>query len=544
MTFTARQIEIIRKIAVKAQNQPLLNSGLWFHHDIRDNFYYASYLFAAAISIPEQLPFEAKAAKHTAERILLEVLRLQDQNPESATYGHWPLNLGQEPQLAKPNVLPVELMGSLMAFFTDRYRLHFTESLAFAFESALVHIYRCGFYRRKNIFGHHDAKYTAAKLIFGQLYEDDELLEDGRSNLQLTLAHVRKHGMSEYGSLPWFWHWVQAFTCAWQQINDPAIKKELADMLDYLWSERAAFYLKGAWVGAHCRGQKHDIPRDGNVLHDYVQFGDFELPAEMPRTEYAGFLYYEASESARQIALNRSEPVEVRKVITKLTDEGSKQLHSYAYITSDFAAGGMWEWHGEFDNEQHRWDITFPLLDQLSGVNQAFFFHPAEPYASGDPRHQTEHTEVLIHRNTIAALYPLPAGAAHQIVGVLPNADWLQEPGVLLGQMNNVYLAVYLMQPYEVERLTDRYIVTSEGSRNGVILEAIRIQEAQQRGFNSLEAFADEARLRAPAWLADEKLSVRYASFDGSVLQLNVDDHGGTEKMVNESLIDFFKYTL
>ncbi|WP_169083570.1 hypothetical protein [Paenibacillus sp. PL91] len=542
MSFTARQIEIIRKIAIQAQSQPLLSSGLWFHHDIRDNFYYASYLFAAAVDIPEQLPFEAKAAKHMAETILLEVLRLQDQDTESAAYGHWPLNLGQEPRLAKPNVLPVELMGSLMAFFAERYSTHLDENVADAFDSALVHIYQSGFYLKKNVFGHHDAKYTAAKLIFGQLFDDAELLEDGRSNLLLTLAHVRKNGMSEYGSLPWFWHWVQAFTCAWQQINDPAIKKELSDMLDYLWNERAAFYLKGAWVGAHCRGQKHDIPLDGNVLHDYVQFGDFELPAKMPRTEYAGFLYYEAPESVRRTALHRSEPVEVKKVITKLADEGTKHLHSYAYITSDFAAGGMWERHAEFDNEQHRWDITFPLLDQHYGVNQAYFFHPAEPNASGDPRHQTEHTEVLLHRNTIAALYPLPAGAAHQIVGVLPNADWLQEPGVLLGQMNHVYLAVYLMQPFEVERLPDRYIVTSEGSRNGVILEAIRVQEAQQRGINSFEAFADEARLRAPAWSADEKLSVRYASFDGSVLQLSVNDYGGTEKKVNESPIDFSEY--
>jgi hypothetical protein len=543
MTFTARQVEIMKKIAIVAESQPLLGSGLWFHNDIRDNFYYASYLFAAAVGLPEQLPFEAESAKQTAEGVLLEVLRLQDQNPESATYGHWPLNLGQEPQHAKPNVLPVELMGSLMAFFTDRYRTHFSENLAHAFETALVPIYQSRFYLQKNVFGHHDAKYTAAKLIFGQLYEDAELLEDGRSNLQLTLAHVRRYGMSEYGSLPWFWHWVQAFTCAWHLIRDSAIKKELGDMLDYLWAERAAFYLKGTWVGAHCRGQKHDIPLDGNVLHDYVQFGDFVLPAELPRTEYAGLLYYEAPESAIQTALNRDEPVEVKKQLAKLSGDEAKSLHSYAYITSDFAAGGMWERYEEFDNEQHRWDITFPL-GEVSGINQAYFFHPAEPLATGDPRHQTGHTEVLFHKNTIAALYPLPAGAGNQIIGVLPNADWLQEPGVLLGRTNNVYVAVYLMQPYEVEQLADRYVVTSAGFRNGVLIEAIRKQEAQQRGISSFEAFAAEARLRAPAWSSDEKLSVRYAALDQSELELSIDGQGSIVKSVNELSIDFSEYTL
>lgn len=543
MSFTARQNEIIRKIAILAQRQSILSSGLWFHNDIRDNFYYASYLFAAAVDFPEQLPFEAEAAKQTAEGILQEVLRLQDQNSDSATYGHWPLNLGQDPRQAIPNVLPVELMGSLIAFFTSRYRTHLDEKLVLALDSALVHIYQSGFYRQKNIFGHHDAKYTAAKLIFGQLYEDAALTRDGLSNLQLTLAHVRKHGMSEYGSLPWFWHWVQAFTCAWHLINDPAIKKELSGMLDYLWNERASFYLKGAWVGAHCRGQKHDIPQDSNVLHDYVQFGNFELPAEMPRTEYAGFLYYEAPEAARLTALNRSVPTEVKKVITKQAEEGTSTLHSYAYITSEFAAGGMWERYAEFDNEQQRWDISLPL-GESRGVNQGYFFHPAEPYTGNDPRHQTEHTEVLFHRSTIVALYPLPAGAVHQIVGILPSAEWMQESGVLLGQTDHVYWAVYIMKPYEVEQLTDRYVVTSKGSQNGVIMEAISHMDAGQKGLNSFEAFAAEARRNAPVWSSEGQLSVRYTSLDLSVLQLSVSGNGESEKWINGQAIDFSDYML
>lgn len=40
-----RQEEIVQAVALKAQNQPLLGGGLWFHNDIRDNYYFASYLF-------------------------------------------------------------------------------------------------------------------------------------------------------------------------------------------------------------------------------------------------------------------------------------------------------------------------------------------------------------------------------------------------------------------------------------------------------------------------------------------------------------------
>ncbi|WP_054023332.1 hypothetical protein [Bacillus sp. FJAT-28004] len=543
MSFTANQKEIIQKIAIAAHRQPILSSGLWFHHDLRDNFYYASYLFAAAVDQSEPLPFERESAKQTAVTVLLEVLALQDQDAQSVTYGHWPLWLELVPKDSKPNTLPVELMGSLMAFFAGRYRTYFDEKLIQAFDAALIHIYRSGFYHQKNVFGHHDAKYTAAKLIFGQMFDDAELLEDGRNNLQLTLAHIRKHGMSEYSSMPWFWHWVQAFTCAWHEISDAAIKRELADMLDFLWNERAVFYLKGAWVGAHCRGQKHDIPLDSNVLHDYVQFGDFELPEQMPRTEYAGFLYYEAPETARRTALNRNEPTEVNKVITKLTDGGVSTLHSYAYITSDFASGGMWERFKEFDNEQHRWDISLPL-GQQSGVNQLYFFHPAESNAVDDLRHQTEHTEVLYYKNTIMALYPIPTGIDNTIVGVLPCIEWQQEPGMLLGQTGHVYLALYLMQPYELDRRSDRHIVTSEGSENGVIVEAISYSDALKRGISSYAEFVEEAKRNMPTWSTDKKLSVRYVSQDKSVLELNVDRQGKSEKWINGLSIDFTEYKI
>jgi hypothetical protein len=543
MTYKDRQIEIIVKAAEQAYRLPELNSGLWFHHDIRDNFYYASYLFAAAAEYPERVAFDAAAAKEKAAAILLEVLMLQDQNPESATYGHWPLHLEPIPREAKPHVLPVELMGSLMAYFTATYKDHFDATLHTAFQSALIHVHRSGFYRQpKNHFGHHDAKYTAAKLIFGQRFDDEELLEDGKNSLQLTLSHVRKQGMSEYGSLPWFWHWVQAFTCAWRMAADASAKQALSEMLDYLWAERAAFYLKGTWVGAHSRGLKHDVPKDGNVLHDYVQFGDFRLPDEMPRTEYAGFLHYEAPVSARKLALHRSEASVVTKLVTKLDDRASK-LHSYAYITEDFAAGGMWERYEEFDNEQHRWDFTLPL-GKAEGVNQAYFYHPSDSGTIQDPRHQSRHAEVLYDKNAIIALYPIPEGTEKRIFGVLPKTDWLQEPGLLLGRTGNVLWSIHLMQPYRLETLSDRCVVTSDGSRNGVVMEAVTLETARQLGLSSFDAFASAMRRNRPSWTSAAALQVRYKAMDASSLHLSVDGQGAVERFINERPVDFSGYTV
>lgn len=43
-SYKERQQEIIFKIALEAERRPLLESGLWFHDDVRNNFYYGSYL--------------------------------------------------------------------------------------------------------------------------------------------------------------------------------------------------------------------------------------------------------------------------------------------------------------------------------------------------------------------------------------------------------------------------------------------------------------------------------------------------------------------
>lgn len=92
--------EIKSKVAAAAYQLPVLDSGYLFHQDVRDNFYYASYLFAA--SQEEEIAFDGdrQLAKTKAEAILQRLLELQDQDAQSPTYGHWPLNLKPTPQEA------------------------------------------------------------------------------------------------------------------------------------------------------------------------------------------------------------------------------------------------------------------------------------------------------------------------------------------------------------------------------------------------------------------------------------------------------------
>lgn len=486
-----RQEEIVQAVALKAQNQPLLGSGLWFHNDIRDNYYFASYLFAAAVESPATRQDPADAKKQ-AENVLAQVLRLQQNDPNQPLYGHFPLNLNPSPEQARPHELPVELMGSLMAYFYNRYESELSTELRETFETALRHIYLGGFFRKPlQMFNHHEAKYTAAKIIFGQLYEDRELLEDGIESLRRTVERVTTQGMPEYGALPWFWHWVQAFTCAWELTSDSGLKQQLAELLDYLWNERSLFYLKGTWVGAHSRVWPHDAPADRNVLHDYVQFGDFPLGEDMPRTEYAGFFCYPAPEAARQRALQRKEPSEVHKQMIKIDTGEEIPLHSYVYVTKDFASGGIWERVKEFDNEQIRWLVSFPVTADNS-VNQLTFFHPGEGYRDGDPRHQSEYAEVLYDKNRILTVFPVPADNEHQeIIGVLPKGIWIKEESGLFGQVQNCFVSILVKGRYSIDELDTYNQVRLQGEPAAIAVEVLGQEEAAKHDINSLSSFVE-----------------------------------------------------
>ncbi|WP_151735038.1 hypothetical protein [Paenibacillus tengchongensis] len=542
-----RRQEIILKIAVAAQSRELLPGGLWFHDDVRNNFYYASYLLAAAADASLDVPFGREDAKRKAEAVLLETVLLQNRVPGTSLYGHWPLNLSPVPRAASPHALPAELMGSLMVWFCAKYGSHLGAGLRVAFHTAIGHVYRSGFFRRPvEAFNHHEAKSTAAKLIFGKRFNDEELREDGKRSLITTLKHLRSQGMPEYGALPWFWHWVQAFTCAWELEEETEISQLLAVILDELWQVRAEWYLRGAWVGAHSRGWPHDMPADGNVLHDYIQFGDFELPAALPRTEYAGLLFYEAPEAARRTALNRRAPVEIKKLVHKVPAGSSapeQPLHSYAYITKDFAAGGMWERQEEFDNEQLRWSLSFPVRGDGLG-NQLYFFHPGAGYREGDPRHQSESMEVLYHQNTVLGLFPVPRDNKTAASGVLPHGEWLQKPGAMFGRIGSVYVAVFLPESYELREYAAYLGVILPAGAGGVAVEALSSALAAKRGIHSLDQFAEVMSQRAPVFAADDEPEAEYRNWWNERLTLRIAGTGETEAYVNGSLISFDDYTV
>ncbi|ANE45609.1 hypothetical protein SY83_04050 [Paenibacillus swuensis] len=533
-SFRQRQEQVIALIAEEAYRLPLQDSGLWFHDDLRNNFYYASYLYACAADVPYETSLNSDLAKELASGVLLQVLSLQDRNPESATYGHWPLSLAPIPQEADPNRMTVEILGCMLALFHHQYSSSLSEPLHTAVDQALFHAYQSGYFEEPlHQYNHHVAKNTAACLIYGTIQDDVALLEKGRLRLEATLHRLRDEGMSEYSSLPWLWHWIQAFTAAWDIVRDGSVKETLSELLELLWYERALFYLQGAWVGPHSRSLPHDVPGDGNVAFDYIHFGNFTLPNQLPRVEYAGFLNYEVSKAVCKQALEQAEPLEIKRAYPGNRGGEGVLLHNYTYRTGAYALGGMWERSEEFANEQHRWDLTLPV--QSGSINQAFFYHPAEGCAPSDHRHQSSVEEILLYQNTVMTLYPMSGedGAnkeQQEIIGVLPKGEWRREALALYGRVGRegeVWVAVQLLQPYEVEENSDHLVVRSRGPLNGVVMDVMSKDEVLHEGITSMDDFFTDSQARTPIYdEADRSLS--YTARSGRLLCLRLDDEGST----------------
>lgn len=546
-----RRRQVLQLAAEKAYGLPRLASGFWFHQDMRDNLYYALHLYAAcAADDTLRLNFPREEGLKLAENMLLAVLGLQNKEPEHPMFGHWPLNLHPEPQNAPAHTLPVELLGSLLAWYHAKFGPLMGRELEAAFRETLRCVYLGSYYRQPvHAFNHHESKYTAQQLIWGERFDDRELAEEGKRNLKRMLGTVRANGMREYGALPWFWHWIQSFTFARELVRDGETAGLLDEMLEYLWRIRASVYLKGAWVGPHSRVLPHDVPADRNNLIDYVVFGDFTLPGDILRLEAAGLLEPMVDEQIIRSAVERTEASEVKRLIPidpEHVEAGC--LHGYAYVTPEFAVGGVWERAEEYLNEQHRWDATLPA--QADGrANQAFFLHPGAGFESGDPRHQSGFSQVLLHENTAAALYALSGTSEHTLVGCLPLGEWRYGKRRLTGQIGGVYLLVTLMQDYTAETLADRMEVRSSGLRNGVVLEALDAATAEARGWRDLTAVAEAAETLAAAEFTaaeDGTARVAYRSLaKGDILVLAVSaDAAVAERTINGADVTFADYSV
>jgi hypothetical protein len=218
-------------------------------------------------------------------------------------------------------------------------------------------------------------------------------------------------------------------------------------------------------------------------------------------------------------------------------------LHSYAYITQEYTAGGLWERVEEFDNEQLRWTYSLPAGGE-DGTNQLYFFHPGEGYHEGDPRHQSRYMEVLYHEGTVISLFPVPEGTDTGIIGVLPKGQWYKEPQALFGFAGNVYFAIYLSRAYELVERQDYLEVRADRMPGGVVVEALEVKLAEQRGIGGLDEFAEAMTARVPIFETGMVLAAEYITTGGDQLRLQAAAGEGAVALLNHEAIRLEDYAV
>jgi hypothetical protein len=561
----ARRMEIAQLAATRALELPLLSSGFWFHSDVRDNFYYAIHLYAYCVDAElgcEWCEEQLETGRQLALNMIGNVLSLQMKEPLDPMYGHWPLNLGNDPAAAKPNLLTVELMGCLLILFYNKYGSLLSTEMNHEIHVSLLHIYNSSVYRLPlNQINHHEAKHTSLKLLLGQQFNDKELLEQGLQFAKLQLQHIQRFGFKEYGSLPWHWHWIQSFTCVWEITEDSEVRKTMEALLDYLWLLRADYYLGGTWVGAHSRQWPHDTAKDNNTLLDYIQFGDFPLPCEISRLEGTALYTYQAAEDLIKHAINRVNPVEIKRIIQFAKADGlvTEEIHGYTFIDPEYAVGGIWERRTEFDNEQHRWDVTLPLTQTNAerSVNQAFFFHPSDKYKPGDDRHASPYGEVMYHKGVAVQLWKVPGddkNALQSIIGCLPPGEWEFDNSGGYGLIEGIYLTFRLLNEFEIIEKEDRISITSPVASgwNGAVMEAISCKEAVGLGIKNLRAFITAAKEKNKVCFTDfslaaepiDKVALFYTTWQNDTLYFTMDSLNRCERLLNGQPLAYDDYTV
>jgi len=380
-------------------------------------------------------------------------------------------------------------------------------------------------------------------------------------------------GQGEFDSPDYMPVYLGPWLLLYDFAEDPKLRLQAQQMLDWLLADFAAEHLKGMYVGGYSRVYEpsvYDWRRNSTAPFAYLYFGDSDFHKEMKVNHviWAALSSYRPPLAVVNMAIDRSKPYvhtetkRVRNVIRHLRKR-NPPVYKYTYMTKDFALGSL---QGGILQpiQQHTWGLNYVTED---GTNGAVFtlnpyysayeltmFFPEEPkimvsevvkskgtynradkLTSASPYEQT-----FQHKNAIIVLYDIPKGTHYeQINGFFPkNLKSREESGDgwIFGQGGNTYFAMFVLQPYVLEdRQAGTYLFSYHG-RNAVILEAVSADD-----FPSFEAFkAKFNRARVDTTGFGRKVQVRYQTLAGDRMAFAF----GGERLINGKAIDFRSYKL
>ncbi|WP_353116148.1 hypothetical protein [Microbacterium sp.] len=227
-------------------------------HFVRDGMYYALALFEAG-------------RKSRGERVMNAVLRLQDADPDSATYGVWPY-WAEEPlsEMSPPDWNWADFIGELIALVLYRHGATLTPEIAEAARAGLRRAAESIIRRDVDIdYTNVASKGAFVLLAAGELLADERLAQRARSHLDRLHARLQEgRTFAEYNS-PTYWHVVlQAVTEIRQYAGDVGAAAQATALERLAWEHFLARWHPGTGrlSGPMARCYDTDIRRDKGIL--------------------------------------------------------------------------------------------------------------------------------------------------------------------------------------------------------------------------------------------------------------------------------------
>ncbi len=212
-----------------------------------------------------------------ASEILSRVLRLQDRDSRSKTYGTWPWHIEEPLELmTSPDMNWADFcgasLGQILACHREQLPLELVDEVKKGLRHATTSI------QNRNV----GAEYTNIAVlgggvcaIAGETLGDDDLLKYGRERLRSVIDHANEHGgFSEYNSPPYSEVVIVECERILQVVRDEPTRKAAEAIRKIAWQAIAESFHPATqqWAGPHSRNSKIHL-RDRTVAFLYRRIG-------------------------------------------------------------------------------------------------------------------------------------------------------------------------------------------------------------------------------------------------------------------------------
>jgi len=223
-----------------------------------------------------------------AEAILRRVIALQDQNPESKTYGIWSWFL-EEPldKMSPPDWNWADFCGVQLLQVALNHRHRLSPELAEQVDTAIKHA--ASSIRRRNVGpGYTNIAIMGAyvTLVAAELYHLEDLRDYALKRLGTFHSHTMKSGaFSEYNSPTYTVVALKELARLRQHVRDTGARRLVEEIYGLAWEEIAQHFHAPTrqWAGPHSRAYRTLLPYDTLALiqrstEGRVQFSTGEPP--------------------------------------------------------------------------------------------------------------------------------------------------------------------------------------------------------------------------------------------------------------------------